>query len=187
MSGQRKGIPMMLVAGAVCAAGWMAFVPTMRGDAATRALSDANIVFVLDQASAADSARGALAWTKATSTDVKNFGKLMAGEHHALRLEGQQLAHKLGVTPEEPAGFTGTADAMHEMDSLQAMPMGKTWDKAYIDFEVTYHQAVLATATKALGDAQNPDLKALITQAAPVIKHHLAEAERIQKAMGSGD
>ena len=187
MSGHKKGIPMMLAAGAVCAAGWMAFVPTTRGYASTWAHSDANIVFVLDQASAADSARGALAWTKATSTDVKNFGKLMAGEHHALRLEGQQLAHKLGVTPEEPAGFTGTADAMHEMDSLQALPMGEGWDKAYMDFEVAYHKAVLATATKALGDAQNPDLKALITQAAPVIKHHLAEAERIRKSMGSRD
>ena len=187
MSGHKKGIPMMLAAGAVCAAGWMAFVPTTRGYASTWAHSDANIVFVLDQASAADSARGALAWTKGTTTDVKNFGKLMAGEHHALRLEGQQLAHKLGVTPEEPAGFTGTADAMREMDSLQAMPMGKAWDTAYMDFEVAYHKAVLATATKALGDAQNADLKALITQAAPVIQHHLAEAERIEKSMGSGN
>ncbi|HKV52693.1 MAG TPA: DUF4142 domain-containing protein [Gemmatimonadaceae bacterium] len=175
MSGYMKGIPMtMLAAVVVCAAGWTTRVP---------AHNDANIVFVLDQASAADSARGALAWTKATSGDVKNFGKLMAGEHHALRLEGQQLAAKLGVTPEEPAGFTGNTDAMQEMDSLQAMPKGKAWDKAYIEFEVAYHKAVLETATKALGDAQNAELKNLITQAAPVIKHHLAEAEQIQKAM----
>ncbi|MGH7648777.1 MAG: DUF4142 domain-containing protein [Gemmatimonadaceae bacterium] len=177
MSGQMKGIPMVLAAvGVVCAAGW-----TSQSPAAAQPHNDANVVFVLDQASAADSARGALAWTKATSTDVKNFGKLMAGEHHALRLEGQQLASKLGVTPEEPAGFTGTTDAMQEMDSLQAMPKGKAWDKAYITFEVSYHKAVLATATKALGEAQNAELKNLITQAAPVIEHHLAEAERIQK------
>src|SRR5689334_2992522 len=39
-------------------------------------LSDPNIVYILDQANAADSARGRLAETKGSSADVKNFGKL---------------------------------------------------------------------------------------------------------------
>src|SRR4051812_2856155 len=48
-------------------------------------LTDANIVYLLDRANLADSARGRLAQTKATSADVKSFGQLMMGEHHALR------------------------------------------------------------------------------------------------------
>jgi hypothetical protein len=37
--------------------------------------------------------------SKGTSADVKSFGKLMAGEHHALRAAGQAQAKKLNVTP----------------------------------------------------------------------------------------
>lgn len=149
------------------------------------ALSDPNIVYILDQANAADSARGKLAETKATSADVKSFGRLMVGEHHALRAQGQALAKKLNVTPQAPAGDQSEQQTKQEMDSLTALAKGKAWDKAYIDFEVTYHQAVLQTATKALGAAQNAELKSLIQKAAPVIQHHLDRAKEIQQKLGA--
>ena len=148
-------------------------------------LSDPNIVYILDQANAADSARGRLAETKGTSADVKNFGKMMVGEHHALRLQGQQLAKKLNVTPQAPAGDQSEAQAKTELDSLGSMPKGKAWDKAYIDYEVNYHQQVLQTATKALDAAQNQELKDLIKKAAPVIQKHLDRARQIQQKLGS--
>jgi putative membrane protein len=153
--------------------------------AAPAALTDANIVYILDQANAADSARGVLAQSKGTSADVKSFGKLMVGEHHALRAEGQALAKKLGVTPEAPAGDQSEAQAKAEMDSLTAMPKGASWDKAYIDYEVGYHQALMQSATQALAAAQNPELKALIQKAAPVVQHHLDRAQEIQKKLGT--
>ena len=109
----------------------------------------------------------------------------MVGEHHALRQAGQQLAKKLSVTPQTPSGDQSEAQAKTEMDSLSAMPKGKAWDKAYIDFEVNYHQAVLQTATKALGAAQNQELKDLITKAAPVIQKHLDMAKQIQAKQGA--
>lgn len=153
--------------------------------AGNASLSDPNIVYILDQANAADSARGRLAETKGTSTDVKNFGKLMVGEHHALRQAGQQLAKKLNVTPQAPPNDQSEAQAKTEMDSLNAMSKGKAWDKAYIDYEVNYHQVVLQTATKALDAAQNQELKDLIKKAAPVIQKHLDRAKQIQQKLGS--
>ena len=152
---------------------------------ANATLSDANIVYILDQANAADSARGRLAETKGTNASVKSFGKLMVGEHHALRKQGQQLAKKLNVTPQAPANDQSEAQAKTEMDSLNAMPKGKAWDKAYIDYEVNYHQQVLQTATKALDAAQNQELKDLIKKAAPVIQKHLNQAKQIQQKLGS--
>src|SRR5205823_7214806 len=83
---------------------------------AAPALTDANIVYILDEANASDSARGRLAETKGTSTDVKNFGKLMVGEHHSLRQAGQQLAKKLNVTPQAPAADQSEAQAKTEQD-----------------------------------------------------------------------
>lgn len=150
---------------------------------AASALNDANIVYILDQANASDSARGTLASTKGTSSDVKDFGRMMAGEHHALRQQGQRLATKLSVTPAAPASDMSAADAQKEMDALTAEAKGKSWDVAYMNFEVTYHKAVLDIATKALGAAQNKELKDLITQAAPIIQKHLDRAVAIQSKL----
>ena len=149
------------------------------------AMTDANIVFILDQANVADSARGSLASSKGTSADVKSFGKLMAGEHHALRAQGQALAKKLNVTPMAPANDQSEMQAKQEMDSLTAAAKGAAWDKAYIAYEVGYHQAVLDVATKALAAAQNAELKSLIQQAAPVIQKHLDRAKEIQGKLGA--
>ena len=147
---------------------------------AAGALTDPNIVYILDQANAADSARGKLAQTKATSAEVKRFGGMMVGEHHGLRVRGQALAKKLNVTPQMPAGDQSEAQATQEMNSLNGIAKGAAWDKAYIDYEVNYHQQVLETATKALGAAQNQELKDLIKAAAPVIQKHLDMAKQIQ-------
>jgi putative membrane protein len=149
------------------------------------AMTDANIVFILDQANAADSARGSLASSKGTSADVKSFGKLMVGEHHALRAQGQALAKKLNVTPMAPANDQSEMQAKQEMDSLTSGAKGAAWDKAYIAYEVGYHQAVLDVATKALAAAQNAELKSLIQQAAPVIQKHLDRAKEIQGKLGA--
>jgi putative membrane protein len=153
--------------------------------ASAAALTDPNIVFILHAANAADSARGKLAESKGTSADVKSFGKLMVGEHHALNQQGDALAKKLNVTPVAPANDQSEAQAKAEMDSLTALAKGAAWDKAYIAYEVGYHQAVLDIATKALAASQNAELKALITKAAPVIQHHLDRAKEIQTKLGS--
>ena len=169
------------------AAGPVATAPSATADTtkAAAGLTDANIVYILDQANAADSARGRLAETKGTSADVKSYGRLMVGEHHALRQQGQALAKKLNVTPQMPANDQGEAQAKQESDSLNAVAKGKAWDKSYIDYEVGYHQALLETATKALGAAQNQELKDLIQKAAPVVQHHLDRGKQIQTKLGT--
>ena len=143
-------------------------------------LTDANIVALLDEANKADSAAGALAAKKGTSADVKSFAKLMMSEHHALRLQGQQLAKKLNVTPEPPADDPVAAMAQQEMSILESTPKGAEFDRAYIDQEVTAHKAVKDLRDRAESDAQNEELKDLIGKAQPVIQKHLDQAEEIQ-------
>jgi putative membrane protein len=163
----------------------MAPPPAAETTATAAALTDPNIVFVLHAANSADSARGKLAESKGTSADVKSFGKMMVGEHHALNAQGDALAKKLNVTPVAPANDQSEAQAKTEMDSLTALAKGAAWDKAYIAYEIGYHQAVKDIATKALAQAQNAELKALITKAAPIIQAHLDKAQAIQTKLGS--
>jgi len=151
--------------------------------AAPAALTDANIVYILDNANMLDSAAGAVAATKGTNSEVREFGKRMMRDHHALRKQGQDLAKKLNVTPEAPANDDSKASYDKTMSMLNGAAKGKDFDKAYIDNEVTYHQAVLQTATNAMAAAQNAELKNLIQKAAPAIQAHLTLAESIQKKM----
>lgn len=151
--------------------------------AAPAALTDANIVYILDNANMLDSAAGAVAATKGTNSEVREFGKRMMRDHHALRKQGQDLAKKLNVTPAAPANDDSKASYDKTMSMLNGAAKGKDFDKAYIDNEVTYHQAVLQTATNAMAAAQNAELKNLIQKAAPAIQAHLTLAESIQKKM----
>jgi putative membrane protein len=147
-------------------------------------LSDANIVALLDEANMADSASGAYALGKATDPEVKAFAKLMMGEHHSLRAQGQQLAKRLNVTPAPPTDDPLKPAAASEMAALRAAPKGAQFDRTYIEQEVGIHKAVLDLAEKAHGAAQNEELKKLIEQAKPVIEKHLDRAEEIQKKLG---
>lgn len=147
-------------------------------------LTDANIVALLDEANAADSAAGAFALEKATSQDVKDYARLMMSEHHALRVQGQQLAKQLNLTPEPPADDPVKAAAEREMAALQATPKGRQFDRTYIDQEVEIHRAVIDLAEQAHGTTQNDQLKALIEKAKPLLEKHLERAEQIQGNLG---
>jgi putative membrane protein len=143
--------------------------------------TDANIAALLDEANMADSAAGALASTKGTSSAVRDFGRRMTRDHHTLRAQGEALAKKLKVTPTPPADDNLMAGAQKNMDNLNSTAKGKDFDKAYIDSEVDVHKKVLELATKAMNQAQSTELKNLIQKAAPVIQGHLDLAESIQK------
>lgn len=143
--------------------------------------TDANIVAILDEANMADSAAGAVAAVKGTSASVRDFGKRMMRDHHALRAQGEALAKKLKVTPTPPSDDSTVADSQKNLDNMNSTAKGKDFDKAYIDHEVDYHKAVLETVTRAMGQAQSTELKNLIQKAAPAITAHLDLAESIQK------
>jgi putative membrane protein len=156
---------------------------TASAPSAPAELSDANIVALLDHANAADSTAGALAATKATNPEVKQFAKLMMSEHHALRKQGADLAKQLKVTPEPPANDPVTPLAQQETQALQSAPKGAEFDKTYIDQEVAAHQAVLDLLNQAHDQADNAQLKALIEKAKPVIEKHLDQAKQLQQKL----
>jgi putative membrane protein len=147
------------------------------------AWTDANIVALLDEANAADSASGAVAATKGTAAAVRDFGRRMMRDHHQLRAQGQALAKKLNVTPAAPSDDPVTPAAQKEMDTLNSTAKGKDFDRAYIDAEVGIHKAVLDIATKGAAQTQTAELKNLIQKAAPTIQGHLDLAESIQKTL----
>jgi putative membrane protein len=161
----------------------MAAGDTTNPSANKNALTDPNIVALLDEANKADSAGGAFAVGKATSPGVKSFAKMMMSEHHALRVQGEALAKKLNVTPEAPTDDPVKTAGSSEMAALHSAAKG-AFDSTYIDQEVTIHKAVLDLANKAHDDTKTDELKKLIESAKPIIQKHLDRAEELQKKLG---
>jgi putative membrane protein len=170
------------VADSIAAATPAATTPT---PAPAPAMTDASILGKLDAANVHDSTGGSMAASKGTSSDVKEFGRMMMREHHAMRKEGMDLAKKATITPETPSGDADLAAMQAAHDSLTSMAKGAAWDKAYIDHEVAGHEKVLAFAQSAAGSAQNADLKSALEKSAPTIQKHLDRAREIQSKLSA--
>lgn len=153
--------------------------------ATTEKFTDANIAALLDEANKADSSAGAAAVKKASSPAVKKFAREMMADHHRLRLEGQQVAKKANITPSAPANDPVAPLAQQETSVLDSTPAGSQFDRAYIDQEVAAHRAVKDLLERSEVEAENPDLKAAIGKARPVVDHHLKEAEELQRKLAA--
>lgn len=147
----------------------------------TGGLSDPSIFYVLDAVNMGDSAKGALASTKGTSADVREFAKMMVRDHSSLRQQGQDLARRLAIQPAPPPADSLPAKLDTAMSRLAAAAKGRDFDKAYVDHEVSTHLEALSIVTSAMGATRNSEIKNLIQKAAPVIQAHLDRVQAIQK------
>jgi len=156
------------------------------GGAAGSALGDPQIAHVAVTANSIDSSAGAFAATKARNASVKDFARTMVRDHGAVNKQAVALAKKLNVTPEDnDVSRQLQRDAEQSQGNLQGKS-GAEFDRAYIDREVQYHQAVLDALDKTLiPGAQNADLKALLEKVRPNVAAHLQRAQQIQKSLGT--
>jgi putative membrane protein len=75
------------------------------------------------------------------------------------------------------------AGAEATTNKLKALK-SKAFDKAYIDNEIAYHQAVIDTVNKVLiPNAQNAELKSALSGAVPLFEGHLEHAKTVQGAL----
>ncbi len=148
---------------------------------AAGALDDATIVAIFDAANTWDMETSHVALKKSHDRPVRRFAVMMVRDHKAVRQMGRDLAHKLHVTPTPPGkDFALCQDHESAMKTLRSTK-GKAFDRAYIDHEVSYHQAVIDAVTNQLLPAtQNAEVKALETKVAPNFVAHLAAAKDIQ-------
>ena len=152
--------------------------------AAAPAINDAQIAHIVVTANAIDSTAGALAKTKASSKAVKDFAQTMVKDHMGVNKQAVALATKLNVTPEaNDVSKQLTTGADENIANLKGLS-GAAFDKAYIDHEVAYHQAVLDALDKTLvPSAQNAELKDLLVKVRPAFVAHLDRAKSIQTSL----
>ena len=149
------------------------------------ALDDATIVAIFDAANTWDIEAAAVALKKSHNKDVRSFAQMMDHDHRAVRKMGRDLAKKLNVTPTPPGKDFALYQAhLKAMATLRATKPGPAFDKAYIDNEVAFHQAVIdAVTTTLLPATQNAELKNLETTVAPNFQAHLMAAKKLQSEL----
>ena len=146
--------------------------------------NDAQIAMIAVVANAVDVDAGKLAAEKSSNKEVKAFAETMVRDHTAVNAKATALAKKLGVTPEESATSKSLkADGDKMLAKLKAMS-GAEFDKAYVDNEVAYHEAVIGVVTTTLiPNTKNAELKSLLESAGPIFTSHLEHAKTLQKAL----
>jgi putative membrane protein len=147
--------------------------------------SDPQIAGIVVTANQIDIDAGKLAKSKSQNKEVKDFAQQMITDHTAVNKQAGALAKKLGVTPEDSDTSTSLKQAAADTSKTLKSLKGAQFDKAYVDHEVAYHQAVLDAIDKVLiPGAQNAELKGLITKVRPAIATHLEHAKHLQASLG---
>ena len=162
-------------------AGVLAIVPA----AYAQGINDAQIAHIVVTANQVDVDAGKLAQKMASNAEVKKFGAQMVADHEGVNKQAVALATKLKVTPQDNDTSKGLkAGGDKNVAHLKTLS-GAAFDKAYVDQEVAYHQAVLDAIDKTLiPGASNAELKALIVKVRPAIAAHLEHAKHIQSTLG---
>ena len=108
----------------------------------------------------------------------------MITDHTGVNKSAVDLVTKLKVTPEDnPTSQSLKAGGDKNVANLKTLK-GAAFDKAYIDHEVAYHQAVIDAVDKTLiPSATNAELKALLVKVRPAFVAHLEHAKHVQSSL----
>jgi putative membrane protein len=146
---------------------------------ASAKLDDPTIVAIFDAANTYDIETGSLAVKKGNTQAVRDFGKMLVRDHRNVRTQGRDLAKSLKVTPTRPKDFALAKAHVKAMRSLKK-ERGKAFDRAFLQHEVDFHNAVIDAVTTALLPAiQNAQLKDLVTKVAPAFVAHRDAAQKL--------
>jgi putative membrane protein len=152
---------------------------------ANPALDDATIVAIFDAANTYDIETGKLALQTSHTKAVRDLAQQFGHDHAAVRQQGRDLAKKLNLTPTPPKENPLAPDHERALKELKTKK-GAEFDRAYLDEEVRYHQAVLdAVSSTLLPAITNAQLKAFVEKVGPAFQGHLEAAKQLQKQLAT--
>ena len=146
--------------------------------------TDAQIAMIVVVADTVDVDYGKLAVKRTINQAVKEFAETMIRDHTAVNDKAIALAKQLGVTPEESdTSKSLKSNGKKELAKLKALT-GAEFDKAYVDNEVSYHEAVIVLLDKTLiPNTSNAELKSLLESGHPIFVAHLEHAKKLRASL----
>jgi len=149
-----------------------------------QSINDAQIASIVVTANQVDIDAGKLAASTSSNAEVKKFAQLMVTDHTGVNKQAVDLATRLKVTPEDNDTSRSLASGGEKNIATLKGLTGAAFDKAYVDHEVAYHQAVLDAVDKTLiPNAKNAELKALLVKVRPAFVTHLEHAKHVASTL----
>ena len=147
-------------------------------------INDAQIAAIAVAANQVDVDAGQLALSKARNGEIKRFAQTMITDHGGAIKAATDLAGKLKVTPQENDTSKALVKGGQDVRAKLAKLDGAAFDEAYVDNEVGYHETVVKALDDSLiANAQNSELKSLLTSVRGVVAAHLEHARELQKSL----
>lgn len=150
----------------------------------TQALTDAQITKIVATTNSGEIELAKMAKEKTTNPEVKTFADHMIKDHEANNQKSMGLVAKMKVTPEESVK-NAEMNTKNEMTKAKLSVLsGKEFDRAYMDGMVKAHQQVLENLDKMLiPNAQNGELKDLLTKTKVKVTEHMDHAQKVSKSL----
>ena len=150
-------------------------------------LNDLEMAHVAVVASNIDIAYAHLALAFSDNPAVREFAETMIRDHSAVNGQVVALARRLNVqaqdNPFSRQLLAQAADAKDELSSLR----GAEFDRAYIENEVAYHEAVNDIVADAfIPNIENADVRQAFEAALGIFRAHQQHAEQLAQRLARG-
>ena len=124
----------------------------------------------------AEVAMGDLVKQKTRNDQVRRYGDRLRADHLAANEKLAPIASKYQIQlPSSP-----DSEAQATRDRLATLS-GAQFDREFIQAAITDHEKDIDEYTKALGQLQNPELRAYADQTLPTLRQHLEMAQQIAR------
>ena len=155
--------------------------PTAQEHASTtKAGSDQHFVMEAAKGGLAEVELGKLASDKASSDQVKQFGKRMVDDHSKANDELKSLAQSKNITL--PTSVDPKDKAFE--DRLSKLS-GEQFDRTYMQHMLTDHRKVANAFRTESQSGKDAEIKAWAAKTLPTIEEHLKQAQDTNKAVGT--
>ena len=140
-------------------------------------MSDQKFLDTAAQTDMVEAHLGNLAQDAASSQAVKDYGRMLVGDHTQDFQKLQSLAQQAGLT------LPTAIDAEHNKSLIAPLHRlkGKAFDHAYIQDMVAGHTAALALYKKEAQAATNPAIRSYAQDTLTTLQKHLDAAKAIQQ------
>lgn len=150
-------------------------------------LSDGEIVAITETVNRGEIEQAKEAQKKSKNPQVKKFAAHMISAHTQSNKKGEAWTQKAGLTPTDSSISSELhATGQQRLEALKTATPTEV-DKAYVDAQVEQHEAVLGLLNdRMIPSATNPELKAALEETRAMVEKHIAEAKKLQAAVGTG-
>jgi len=140
-------------------------------------MTESSVLGLLGATHSMDSTAGSMAAANGSNQDLKEFGRALIREHHALHREADDLGRTLGVGVSSPAVAPDAPNA--QLRAALNQPAGTAWDRAYLTYVVALHESAMENTARALAATKSPAVRKYIESSVPILQKHLDKARQL--------